>query len=104
RACSIAGRSQGRRSEPESTLCIETRRPAACRRVGTSWNMSESELIRKLVTKWHLSVPERATLPDRRAKASLICSVIADILRDRGWYPQDWRPEMQYDGGIIELQ
>ncbi len=66
--------------------------------------MSQGELIHMLATKWHLSVSERNLLLDRRAKAILICSAIENILRENGWYPQDWRPEMDFDGGVIEFR
>jgi hypothetical protein len=38
--------------------------------------MTEQELIHKLATKWHLSVPERRLLPHGKLKASLIFQVI----------------------------
>jgi hypothetical protein len=65
--------------------------------------MSELDLIYKLATNWHLSVLERELLPHRKAKASLVCNAITRILHNGGWYPQDWRPQLGFDGGVIEL-
>ena len=43
----------------------------------SSDQLDEGELIEKLVTRWHLSVPERALLPQGRARGSLIKAAIA---------------------------
>jgi hypothetical protein len=65
-------------------------------------NSNEMELVRKLVTKWHLSVPERRALPKQKARASLACQAIVDVLSESGWFPSDWRPDQGYEGGLIE--
>jgi hypothetical protein len=65
--------------------------------------MNERELLRKLVTKWHLSVPERKQLTNRAANVSILLDIIAEIVLQHGWYPQDWRPEQDFAGYLIEL-
>jgi hypothetical protein len=66
--------------------------------------MNEQDLVRKLVTTWHLNVPERAALPNRRLRVSLACQTIVDVLSEHAWFPSDgrWRPDQGYDGGVIE--
>jgi hypothetical protein len=56
-------------------------------------SLDEQKLVRKLVTKWHLSVPERSALPKLKARASLACQAIVDVLSESGWFPSDWRPD-----------
>ncbi len=63
----------------------------------------ERELIRKLVEMWHLNVPERRGLRRGVARASLIHSVIQEVLRETGWFPRHWRPDQHFDGRLIEL-
>lgn len=62
----------------------------------------ESELVDKLVTRWHLSVPERAILPEGRARGSVVRAAIANHLRADGWFPRDWRPDHDVSGGVME--
>jgi hypothetical protein len=64
--------------------------------------VDEQALVRKLVTKWHLSVPERRALPNQKARASVACQAIVDVLSEEGWFPPDWRTDQGYDGGLIE--
>lgn len=65
---------------------------------------SERDLIRKLVVEWHLSVPERKTLPDGRAKVSLILDAMEEIVKGAGCYPAGWRLEDDFSGAWIERQ
>ena len=62
------------------------------------------DLIRKLVFGGHLSVPERKTLPDKKAKASLICSVIEEALRSEEWFCAWWMPEDSMIGCEIRFR
>lgn len=64
----------------------------------------ESELIHKLVMRWHLSVPERRALPRGSAKASLVCAALEEAVRADGWFPTQWRPEEPFAGGLIEYR
>lgn len=64
--------------------------------------LSEHELIDKLVTRLHLSVPERAALPNGRARGSLVRAAIVSHLGTEGWFPREWRPDQDFDGGVIE--
>jgi hypothetical protein len=64
--------------------------------------LNEQELVRKLVTKWQMSVSERRALPKRKARASLAFQAIGDVLSESGWFPSDWRPDQGYEGGLIE--
>jgi hypothetical protein len=64
--------------------------------------VDEQALVRKLVTKWHLSVAERRALPNVKARASLACQAIVEVVSESGWFPPDWRPDQGFDGGLIE--
>ena len=70
--------------------------------MGRELPLTERELVEKLVVKGHLNVPERRQLPAGLAKASLVREAILGKLWSTGWFPPDWRPEMQYHGGLIE--
>jgi hypothetical protein len=63
---------------------------------------AESDLVDTLVTRWHLNVPERAMLPNRRARGSLVKAAISAHLRADGWFPRDWRPDHDLAGGVME--
>lgn len=64
----------------------------------------ERKLVGKLVLTGHLSVPERRALPGRAVKASLIRSVLGDLLRSglpfRAW----WLPDDSMVGCDIEYR
>jgi hypothetical protein len=64
----------------------------------------ETALVRMLVATWHLNVPERRALPEGKAKASLVLGFIELELRAHGWFPPTWRPEVEFNGGLIELR
>jgi hypothetical protein len=53
----------------------------------------EKELIRRLVFAGHISVPERRALPDRKAKVSLIYSVVEEALQSGAWFRAWWLPD-----------
>jgi hypothetical protein len=65
---------------------------------------NEKELIRKQVFAGHLNVPERKTLPEQKAKASLISSVIEEALQSRGWFRAWWLPDDSMVGCEIEYR
>ena len=62
----------------------------------------EKSLIRKLVTAWHLNVPEGRALPGGMARVSLVIAVIQEALESEGWFPPGCRPDDQFNGGLIE--
>jgi hypothetical protein len=64
----------------------------------------ESELIRKLVFTGHLNVPERRALPDRKAKASLLHSVIEQALQSAEWFRAWWLPDDSMSGCDIKYR
>jgi hypothetical protein len=64
----------------------------------------EKELIRKLILTGHLNVPERRALPDRKAKASLIYSVIEEALQSGGWFRAWWLPDDSMIGCEIKYR
>jgi len=66
--------------------------------------LDEKDLVRKLVTSWHLSVPERRALPNGKARGSLIYSAIEEVLKCEGWFPPDWRPNGFFNGVLIEYK
>ena len=64
----------------------------------------EAELTRKLADTFHLSVPERADLPDGRVRWSVLVSAVSESLAEFGWFPKDWRPDQPHNGVIIEAR
>ena len=64
--------------------------------------MTERELVRKFVAKWHLNVAERKAIPSGSLAGSLIVTEICAVVDEQGWYPVDWRPDDGFDGGLIE--
>ena len=68
----------------------------------SSYLLSEAELIEKLLTRGHLNVPERSWLPERKARGSLIKTIIANHLLEDDWFPKMWRPEQLGSRSVIE--
>jgi hypothetical protein len=62
----------------------------------------EAELARKFIAKWSLNVQERKSLPTGALPGSLLVAEICALVEDKGWYPIDWRPNDDFDGGLIE--
>ena len=62
----------------------------------------ERELVRKFVATWQLNVPERNSIPSNSLPGSLLVAEICTTVKDKGWYPVDWRPDDGFDGGLIE--
>jgi hypothetical protein len=60
-------------------------------------------LARKFAETWQLNVTERRNVQMQPLSGSMIVEAIADIVRSKGWYPADWRPDDDFDGGLIEL-
>lgn len=65
---------------------------------------TEAELVRKLIVKQHLNVPERRLLPGGRAKASLLLDTIEEILHQTGRLPIDWHEDAEFYGGLLVRQ
>lgn len=65
--------------------------------------LTELELIHKLVLQSHLNVPERRALPNGRARASLMLDAMEALLQRDGWFPGGARPEDDFSGPLIEL-
>jgi len=63
---------------------------------------NELELTEKLLTTFHLNSNERKLLDEGKVKLSLIKQVIEDKLHKFGWFPQQWRPDLPFSGGLIE--
>jgi hypothetical protein len=63
---------------------------------------AEKELIRKLVTTWHLTGHERRSLPGGKIRGSLICQTITETLDSEGRFPVEWQPDDSFAGGVIE--
>jgi hypothetical protein len=62
----------------------------------------EQDLVRKLVTTWHLSVPEHRALPGGRIRGSLIFDTMEEVLQADGRFPVEWQPDDSFSGGLIE--
>jgi hypothetical protein len=65
---------------------------------------AEESLVRKLVTTWHLNVPERRALPGGKARVSIVIAVIQGALESEGWFPAGCRPDDEFNGGLIEVR
>ena len=64
----------------------------------------EKELIRKLVSSWHLCGHERRLLPGGKIRGSLICEAIIETLATEGRFPVEWQPDDSFSGGMIETR
>lgn len=64
----------------------------------------EAELARKLANTFHISVSERADLPNGRVRGSVLVAAVGECLDEFGWFPKDWRPDQPYSGLIIEAR
>lgn len=53
----------------------------------------EKELICKLIFTGHLNVPERRALPEKKAKASLIYSIMEEALQTGHFFFAWWMPD-----------
>ena len=62
----------------------------------------ERDLVRKLVTTWHLSGPEHRALPGGLVRGSLIYDAIDEVLQAEGRFPVEWQPDDSFSGGLIE--
>jgi hypothetical protein len=56
----------------------------------------------KFAKDWHLDVQDRQTLSNGFLNGKLVCEEIIKILEEENWYPASWRPDMDFDGGLIE--
>ena len=65
---------------------------------------SELDLVRKLVIKQHLNVPDRRALPGGMARFSLLCAAAEEAVVQHGWLPIDWRPDDAFSGGLVEYR
>jgi len=64
---------------------------------------TESQLSLKLLAKFHLSVPERRSLPAGRVRASVLASAVQEVLDQNGWFPFSLKPGRDLgEGAVIE--
>lgn len=49
---------------------------------------TEQELCRKLLLTFHLSVPERRSLPGGKARFSILVAIVKEMLDETGWFPR----------------
>jgi hypothetical protein len=61
----------------------------------------ERDLVRKLVTTWHLTVPEHRALGGT-VRGSLVFDTIEEVLEAEGRFPVEWQPDDSFAGGLIE--
>jgi hypothetical protein len=64
----------------------------------------EHDLVRKLVTTWHLSPSEHKAIPGGVVRGSLIHEAIEEVIEAEGRFPVDWQPDESFAGGLIERQ
>jgi hypothetical protein len=62
----------------------------------------EKDLVRKLVTTWHLSGSEHKAIPRGIVRGSLIHEAIEEVLQAEGRFPVEWQPDESFAGGLIE--
>ena len=62
---------------------------------------SSQELVRKLVERRHLSVPDRQRLPPKGAPLSQVIASVEAIVRDAGSFPAGVNPDGPFDGLMI---
>jgi hypothetical protein len=66
---------------------------------------SERDLSRKLLAKYHLSVPERSSLRNGRARFSVLVAAVQDALNETGWFPFEWTSGRDLgEGAAVELR
>jgi len=58
-------------------------------------------LVRKLVERLHLSVPDRRGLPPKGAPLSQVIAAVEAIVRETGSFPANVDPEGPFDGAMI---
>jgi hypothetical protein len=61
----------------------------------------ERELCLKLLKTLHLSVPERASLPNGHARFSVLVQAVGDALEQNGWFPFPLRPGSDLGEGVV---
>lgn len=66
-------------------------------------DISDQELVHKLATTFHLSVPERAALLAIPVPGSLVRSAILAILKEQGPFPPHWKRDSPHEEGLIEV-
>jgi len=69
--------------------------------------MSQREqLIEKLVTAMHLSVPERISFSSKTVRHSEVAAVVARVLRDTGSFPANVKPwrkgDVVHEGNTLQ--
>ena len=65
--------------------------------------LDEKGLCLKLISKLHLSVPERQALPGQRARFSVIVEALRESLNAEGSFPFRYRPGTDIgEGAVIE--
>jgi len=62
----------------------------------------QTHLAQKFALNWHLDVNDRQELSDGVLNGKLVCEEIIKILDENGWYPAAWKPDMDFDGGLIQ--
>lgn len=64
---------------------------------------TEFEITEKLLKEFHINVLERKLLPAGKVKMSMIKKVINKILKNTGWFPENWRPDLPFAGSLLEV-
>ena len=64
--------------------------------------MDRIEAIEKLVDEFHLNVEERETFLDSPLLKDEVISGIGNIISQKGFYPSNWKPEIDFEGVFLE--
>jgi hypothetical protein len=56
----------------------------------------------KLLSSFHLSVPERGEIPPSGLPASVLVAGVSGVLESDGWFPQPLRPDSMWTGALLE--
>ena len=66
---------------------------------------TERQLALKLLTTYHLNLPERQSLPNGRARFSVLVEAVEQALNGSPWFPRSPESEgLLGDGAVIELR
>ena len=84
------------------TIALDRRRsPLNGKSLARLTSESSQELVRKLVERLHLSVPDRRRLPPKGAPLSQVIAAVEAVVRETGSFPAGVNPEGPFEGPMI---
>jgi hypothetical protein len=61
----------------------------------------EYEATKMLLKYFHLNTDDRKVL-NGKVRFSMITKIIIENLNRDGWFPKNWRPDLSFNGGLLE--